>query len=103
MTRTTKKRPTPAFEVLHFIAAKRLDVGRLTIVDATNVQPESRRSLIELAKTHNALAVAIVLDVPEQLCVARNAARPERQFGRHVLRNQREQLRRSLRGIRREG
>ncbi len=30
-----------AFEILHFIAAKRLAAGRLTVVDATNVQPES--------------------------------------------------------------
>jgi protein phosphatase len=37
-----------AFEVLHFIAAKRLFAKRLTVVDATNVQPESRRPLLEL-------------------------------------------------------
>ena len=32
---------TPAaFEVLRFIVGKRLQAGRLTVVDATNVQPE---------------------------------------------------------------
>ncbi|MHB8245045.1 MAG: polynucleotide kinase-phosphatase [Acidimicrobiales bacterium] len=98
-----QKATDAAFDVLHFIAAKRLDAGRLTVVDATNVQAESRRGLIELAKAHHALAVAVVLDLPEQLCAARNASRPGRQFGRHVLRNQQEQLRRSLKGIRREG
>ena len=63
-----------AFEVLHFIAGKRLDAGRLTVVDATNVQPESRRSLVTLAKEQHVLAVAVVLDVPEKVCAERNAA-----------------------------
>ena len=39
-----------AFAVLHFIAAKRLAAGRLTVVDATNVQPEARRPLVALAR-----------------------------------------------------
>jgi protein phosphatase len=92
-----------AFDVLHFIAGKRLDAGRLTVVDATNTQAESRRSLVALAKAHHTLAVAVVLEVPEAICAARNAARPDRQFGAHVLRNQRKQLGRSMSGLRREG
>ena len=36
-----------AFEVLHFIARKRLAAGKLTVVDATNVQPESRKPLVK--------------------------------------------------------
>lgn len=92
-----------AFEVLHAIASKRLELGRLCVVDATNVQVESRRALIKLAKEQHVLAVAVVLDVPEEVCAVRNASRPERQFGPHVLRNQQNQLRRSLRGLRREG
>ncbi len=92
-----------AFEVLHFIAAKRLAAGRLTVIDATSVQPEARRSLIALARAHHVLAVAIVLDLPEQICSARNAARPDRDFGAHVLRQQHTQLRRGLKGLRREG
>ena len=39
-----------AFEVLHFIAGKRLTAGRLTVVDATNVQAEARKELIALAR-----------------------------------------------------
>ncbi len=92
-----------AFEVLHFIAGKRLAAGRLTVADATSVQPSARQPLIELARRHHVLAVAIVLDVPEATCAARNAARPDRAFGSHVLRQQRAQLRRGLRGLRREG
>ncbi len=92
-----------AFEVLQFIAGKRLAAGRLTVIDATSVQAEARRSLIALAREHHVLSVAIVLDVPEQVCAARNAARPDRPFGPHVLRQQHDQLRRGLRGLRREG
>lgn len=92
-----------AFEVLHFIAGKRLAAGKLTVVDATNVQPEARKSLIALAKQHHTLAVAVVLDVPDAVCAERNAARSDRSFGPHVLRNQRSQLRRSMKGLRREG
>ncbi len=92
-----------AFEVLHFIAGKRLAAGKLTVVDATNVQREARRPLVELARSHHVLPVAIVFDVPEKLCLERNVARPERDFGPHVVRQQRSQLKRSLKGLNREG
>src|SRR5215472_17618189 len=92
-----------AFELLHFIASKRLAAGRLTVIDATNVQPEGRKELIRLAREHDVLPVAIVLDLPEQVCASRNAVRPERMFGPQVIRRQRDQLRRSLRGLEREG
>src|SRR5689334_18376740 len=78
-----------AFAVLHYIAGKRLAGGRLTVVDATNVQPEARRALIELARAHDTLPVAIVLDLPESVCLKRNAGRPDRDFGPHVIRRQR--------------
>jgi protein phosphatase len=92
-----------AFELLHYIAGQRLKAGRLTVVDATNVQPEARRPLVAIAREHDVLPVAIVLDVPEKVCIARNAARPDRDFGAHVIRRQRDQLRRGLKGLQREG
>ncbi|WP_261568380.1 polynucleotide kinase-phosphatase [Frankia gtarii] len=92
-----------AFELLRYIAGKRLAAGRLTVVDATNVQPDARRPLVALAREHDVLPVAIVLDVPEGVCAARNANRPDRDFGPHVLRRQRDQLRRGQRGLAREG
>lgn len=55
-----------AFEVLHFIARKRLAAGKLTVIDATNVQPESRRPLVELAREFHCLPVAIVLHLPDE-------------------------------------
>ena len=92
-----------AFEVLHFIARKRLAAGRLTVVDATNVQMEARKPLVALAREYHVLPVAIVLNMPEKLCQERNQSRPDRQFGPHVVRNQSQQLRRSIRGLEREG
>jgi protein phosphatase len=92
-----------AFDVLHYVARKRLAAGRLTVVDATNVQPESRKPLVALAREFHVLPVAIVLNLPERLCHERNQTRPDRQFGPHVVRNQSQQLRRSIRGLEREG
>lgn len=92
-----------AFEVLHFIARKRLVAAKLTVVDATNVQPEARKPLIDLARDYHVLPVAIVLNLPERLCHDRNQSRPDRSFGPHVVRNQSQQLRKSLRGLEREG
>jgi protein phosphatase len=92
-----------AFELLHYIVGKRLKAGRLTVVDATNVQPDSRGPLVAIAREHDVLPVAIVLDVPEGVCAARNAARADRDFGPHVIRRQHDQMRRGLRGLQREG
>ena len=92
-----------AFEVLHFIAAKRLAAGKLTVIDATNVQSEARKPLVALARAYHCLPVAIVFDIQERICRDRNQSRPDRDFGGHVIRQQIQQLRRSLRGLEREG
>ncbi|MGW7021137.1 polynucleotide kinase-phosphatase [Streptomyces decoyicus] len=93
-----------AFEVLHFVAGKRLAAGRLTVVDATNVQSEARAQLVRLAREHDVLPVAIVLDVPEQVCAARNASRADRAgLPRRVIQRHQRELRRSLRHLEREG
>jgi protein phosphatase len=83
-----------AFEVLHLVAAKRLRAGRLTVVDATNVQPEARRPLLELARRHRRPAVGIVFDLPEATCQAWNLRR-QRPIPREVIRRHVELLRRS--------
>ncbi|GAA2586830.1 hypothetical protein GCM10010399_16010 [Dactylosporangium fulvum] len=92
-----------AFAALHFVAGKRLAAGRLTVVDATNVQPHARQALVALAREHDVLPVAIVLDVPEDECWARTQARPDRDFGRQVISRQQRDLRRSLKHLGREG
>jgi protein phosphatase len=92
-----------AFEVLHFIASKRLAAGKLTVIDATNVQPESRKPLVALARQFHVLPVAIALNLSERICADRNKSRADRSFGPHVVRNQSQDLRRSLRNLEREG
>jgi protein phosphatase len=92
-----------AFALLHHLLAQRLTLGRLTVIDATNVQPEARKPLVDLAHKYHVLPVAVVLDLPKALCRERNAARPDRPFGPHVIRNHRVQRRRSLKGLPREG
>ncbi|WP_329620721.1 polynucleotide kinase-phosphatase [Streptomyces sp. NBC_01255] len=93
-----------AFDVLHYIVGKRLAAGRLTVVDATNVQQEARRQLVQLARSHDVLPIAIVLDLPEEVCRRRNAGRPDRaDMPAHVIQRHRRELRRSLRGLEREG
>src|ERR687887_84704 len=75
-----------AFDVLHYVAAKRLAAGRLTVVDATNVQPEARKPLVALARQYHCMPVAVAMDLPEKVCHERNQTRPDRDFGRHVIR-----------------
>ena len=92
-----------AFELLHFIGRKRLALGHLTVVDATNVQPEARKSLVQLGRQYHCLPVALVFNLPEKVCEERNRGREDRSFGPHVIRQQKSQLRRSIRGLKREG
>jgi protein phosphatase len=92
-----------AFAALHFVAGRRLARTKLTVIDATNVQPEARKPLVALAREYHVLPVAIVLDLPERVCHDRNRHRSDRNFGPHVVRHQKSQLHRSLRGLGREG
>ncbi|HEX3962718.1 MAG TPA: AAA family ATPase [Trebonia sp.] len=92
-----------AFDVLHYIVGKRLAAGRLTVIDATNVQPHARKPLVDLAREHHVLPAAIVLDIPEGTCVARNSGRPDRDIPAHAIRRQHGDLRRSLKALQKEG
>ncbi|HWS37242.1 MAG TPA: polynucleotide kinase-phosphatase [Actinoplanes sp.] len=92
-----------AFEVLHYVAGKRLAAGRLTVVDATNLQSHARAGLIKTAREHDVLPVAIVLDVPESVAWERTQGRPDRTFDRRVLTRMHRDLRRTLGQLSREG
>lgn len=92
-----------AFEVLHFLASKRLKLGNLTVIDATNVQESARKPLIDVARSQNCLLVAIVFNLPEKICHERNKNRTDRQVGNHVIKNHTQQLKRSIKGLQREG
>src|SRR5215469_18207638 len=92
-----------AFAALHYVAGLRLELGRLVVVDATNVKPQDRAALVRLAHEHDVHAIAIVFDLDERICLARHAGRADRPFGAHVIRNQIQVMRRGLRGLEREG
>ncbi|MBK6885493.1 MAG: polynucleotide kinase-phosphatase [Tetrasphaera sp.] len=92
-----------AFDVLHYIVGTRLRRGRLTVVDATSVQPSARRALVQLARDHDVLVDAIVLDVPESLATQRNRNRADRDFGHGVIARQHRELQRSLGRMGKEG
>ena len=94
-----QKATQDAFDVLYYVAGKRLSAGRLTVIDATNVRPEDRKKIVALAREHDYLSAAIVFDVPESLCRERNKFRENRNFGEHVIRGQRRALKRSMRGL----
>ncbi|MBS1792915.1 MAG: polynucleotide kinase-phosphatase [Acidobacteria bacterium] len=92
-----------AFELLHYIAAKRLRSGRLTVVDATSVQREARAPLVRLAREFHVLPVAIVVNPPENILLERHHERTDRNFAAQVVRIQLQSLRRSVRGLQKEG
>lgn len=92
-----------AFDTLYYVANKRLELGLLTVIDATNVQKEARASVLKLAKDQNCHAVAIVLDIPDKVCRERNEIRADRNFGGHVITRQSEQLKRSMKYLQKDG
>lgn len=92
-----------AFEVLHTVALKRLTLGKLTVIDATNIQAEARKPLLEVAARTHVLSVAIVFDLPERVLLDRHRSRPDRPFSEKVIRSHTQQLRQSQRSLEREG
>jgi protein phosphatase len=94
---------TDAFDVLRFIARKRLTLGRLTVVDATSVRSADRVHLVTLARLHGSTPVAIVFDVPEEICLEWNRSRPGRAVDPRVVRTQVSDLQASLPGLGDEG
>ncbi len=92
-----------AFDVLRYIAAKRLAARRLVVVDATNLKPEDRKPFVDLAREYHVLLVAIVLEPPQKVCTARNQVRSDRHLPPSVIRQHIQQLRRSVRRLGKEG
>ena len=87
-----------AFVRLHRDLATRLGQRSLTVVDATSVQPAARRALLALATSARIPAIAIVLDLPAETVIARNATRPGRTVDLAVVRHQLAGVRASLDG-----
>lgn len=94
---------TAAFAVLHSIVEQRLRAGRTTVVDATNVQAKARRPLLALAARYHRPSMAILFDVPAQVCKERNRQRQERIVSDYVIDRQCAQAPVSSDELRREG
>ncbi len=92
-----------AFPVLYAVVRGRLAMGRMTVVDATNLTRAARSGLIRLARENHVEAVAVVFDLPLELCIARDAARPGRVVGEPIVSGHHLDLRRSLATILEEG
>ncbi len=88
-----------AFSVLRFVLDKRLKRQRLTVVDATSLDRDARKPYLGLARKYDVPAVAIVLDLPLDLCLERDRERSDRTVGEEVLRRQRRDLERGLRQL----
>ena len=92
-----------AFDLLYYAANKRLNHMKLTVIDATNLQPQARKQVIDLAREQNVHSVAIVLNLPEELLQERNKARPERNYPPRVIRQHCMMVRRCIKDLKREG
>jgi predicted kinase len=92
-----------AFDLLHRILELRLRRGRLTVVDATNVEGWARAELLGAARRHRRPAVAIVLDLPLEEALRRNLQRPVPRPPAAALRRQARWLADSLPELAHEG
>ena len=100
---TDQRATDDAFTLLHEILAMRLRRGRLTVVDATNLEAWARAQLLDGAWRLRRPTVAIVLDVGLEVCLERNATRQPRPVPPAAIRRQHRWLRDSLASLPGEG
>jgi protein phosphatase len=86
-----------AFAILHRDVERRLQEGRLTVVDATNLTEPQRRPLLRRAAAARVPTIAIVLDLPANIVRSRNAGR-DRVVDPDVVERHLATLRRTLDG-----
>ena len=92
-----------AFSLLHHAADVRLGRNRFTVVDATNLQADARRPLLEVARRRHFQTAAIIFALPESVCRDRDAARAGRVVGPDVVRQHVQQLQQGLGRLHKEG
>lgn len=88
-----------AFALLHFTLDLRLKHRRFTVVDSTALKPSARAQIIETANKRYVPVYALILDVPLEECIRRDARRTDRSVGEKVITRQYitfEQARRDL-------
>jgi predicted kinase len=92
-----------AFDLLHRLLEMRLRRGRLTVVDATNVEDWARAELLAVARRRRRPAVAIVLDLPLAVAIERNATRVAPRPPAAALQRQHRWLRDAIHAVDTEG
>ncbi len=91
------------FALLHWLVQKRLEHGKLTVVDATNVKTSSRQPLLEFARASNIPAIAIVFNFDLEFCLKQNAQRTHRIVPPEIIAEQHQELLTSLPLLTNEG
>ena len=91
-----------AFALLHHITRARLSRGKLTVVDATNLQFRARRPLLRMARMYRIPAAAVVFNTSLETCLRHNCARPGRFVIEEVVAQHVEELRQTLSRLARE-
>jgi predicted kinase len=74
---STQQHNTEVFERIHHVLGERAETGLLTVLDATNTRAPERTELAWHAHRRHRPLLAVVLDLPAQICLARNAGRPD--------------------------
>ncbi|CAN5778817.1 hypothetical protein BH24CHL6_BH24CHL6_09760 [soil metagenome] len=92
-----------AFSILAQLLQGRLRRQLLTVIDATNLRPQSRRRWLRLAGRFDLPAVAIVFDLAQQTFRLQNEQRPGRQVEHDVVARQSELMSRAREAIPGEG
>ena len=92
-----------AFELLYDAANKRLDNGKLTVIDATGVEKSAREKILNIARAKNVPAVAIVLNMPESVLLERNRSRPERNYPESIIHIHLSELKSGIDNLQQEG
>jgi len=91
-----------AFALVYFLTRLRLKQGRLTVVDSTAVEWRTRETLLAMAEEYEYNKIAVVFDIPRELCVERDAGRP-RPVGPRVIDKQKRQLHETVQSMPAEG
>src|SRR6266704_2435831 len=64
------------FATIRYLLRQRLAVGRaVTYIDATHLTPGERRPYVKIARQYDCKVEAVFLDVPLEVCIARNRGR----------------------------
>lgn len=73
-----------AFDLFHFIIAKRMRQNRTTIADSTAITWDARRNLLELARRYNYHTCLFIFNIAPDICL-RHEQQRQRRVGADVI------------------